>query len=90
MTLVSFDNTSVKIDSTVYTMDRVNYEVFGGGIGTAFNFGEYSWGKIELNSRSNAQPFDSHTGNGYSGINTSSYVRRFNQLKFKNYTVIDY
>ena len=87
---VSFDNTSTKFDSTAYTMDRVNYEVFSGGIGTSFNFGEFSWGKINVNGRPDAQPFNSHTGNGYSGINTSAYVRRFNQLKFKNYDVIDY
>ena len=87
---VSFDNTTIKIDSTSYTMDRVNYEVFSGGIGTSFNFGEYSWGKINLDGRPDAQPFNSYPGNGYSGISTSAYVRRFNQLKFKNYDVIDY
>ena len=78
---IGFDNTIVKFDSNVYTMDRVNYEVFSGGIGTSFNFGDYSWGKINLNGRPDAQPFNSHTGNGYSGINTSSYVRRFQPVE---------
>ena len=87
---LSFDSNLYKFDSTLYTMDQVNYEVFSGGIGTAFNFGEYSWGKINVKGRPDAQQFNFYGGNGYSGLTTSTYVRRFKDLKFKNYDVIDY
>ncbi len=87
---VSFDGTNNTFDSTVYTMDRVNYEVFSGGIGTSFNYGQYSWGKMNLKDRRDAQQFSSYGGNGYSGLSTSAYIRRENQLKFKGYDIIDY
>ena len=87
---LSFDSSLYKFDSTVYTMDRVNYEIFSGGVGTAENFGEYSWGKINIKSRPDAQEFNFYGGNGYSGLTTSSYIRRTNDLKFRGYDVIDY
>ena len=87
---LSFDSTLYKFDSTLYTMDQVNYEVFSGGIGTAFNFGDYSWGKINVKGRPDAQQFKFYGGNGYAGLSTSTYIRRFKDLKFRNYDVIDY
>ena len=88
---LSFDSTLYKFDSTVYTMDRVNYEIFTGGVGGSVeNFGEYSWGKIDIKGRPNAKEFNFYGGNGYTGLTTSTYIRRANDLKFKGYDVIDY
>jgi len=88
---LSFDSSLYKFDSTVYTMDRVNYEIFSGGVsGPAENFGEYSWGKINIKGRPNAHEFSFYGGNGYAGLTTSTYVKRSNDLKFKGYDVIDY
>ena len=88
---ISFDSSLYKFDSTVYTMDRVNYEIFTGGVGGSVeNFGEYSWGKIDIKSRSDSQEFNFYGGNGYTGLTTSTYIRRANDLKFKGYDVIDY
>ena len=87
---LSFDNTTFKFDSTVYTMDNINYEIFSGGVGDAGDFGQYSWGKINIKGRPNAQEFSFYGGNGYAGLSTSAYIRRTNDLKFKGYDVIDY
>jgi len=81
----SFSSTLITFDSTVYTFDDQSYEVFTGGIGSAFYFANFSWGKLNFDGRNNAQAFDAETLGGYSGLNTSTYVRRYNPLRYKNY-----
>ena len=55
------------------------------GIGVTEFYGEYSWGRINLGSRPNAQSFSAYTLNGYSGISTSSSAIRLQPLKYLNY-----
>jgi len=87
---VSFDNNSIKFDSTTYTMDNQQYVVYSGTVGSSQIFGRYSWGKIDIKGRPDAQSFNFYGGNGYSGLSTSTYVRRFNDLKFRGYDIISY
>jgi len=56
------------------------------GSGNTTFFGEYSWGRILLGDRIDAQAFNSYTLNGISGLSTSASVKRFVPLKYQNYT----
>jgi hypothetical protein len=51
-------------------------------------FGEFSWGLIETNSRSQAREFLVGTNYQNSGLTTAPIVRRTNPLKFNSYTII--
>ena len=48
--------------------------------------GEFSWGKINLDPRTDSKTFNFYGDNGYTGIATSPLVTRGNSLKYKNYT----
>ena len=65
----------------------VSVENYNGLIGiTSTNFfGEYSWGKVSLSSRSKNINYDSYTLNGVSGVSTGTILKRTNSLKFSNY-----
>jgi len=54
------------------------------GIGYSEFFGEYSWGKIIANQRTNPKSFNWYN-NGLSGISTSPVLNRSNPLKYLNY-----
>ena len=64
---------------------RVSNNFAYSGILTSGYFGDYSWGKIVLSSRSGINSYTAHTSNGVIGITTSMRVQRFESLKFKNY-----
>jgi len=55
------------------------------GIGYSSYYGDYSWGRITLSSRSESQSFTAQTNNGYSGLSTGSLVSREIPLKSSNY-----
>ena len=55
------------------------------GIGYSSYYGDYSWGRISLSSRSESQSFTAQTSNGYSGISTGSLVSREIPLRSSNY-----
>jgi len=55
------------------------------GVSTSGYFGEYSWGRILVASRSGINSYTAYTDNGVTGITTSMRVQRFESLKFKNY-----
>jgi len=57
----------------------------GVGIQTGNYFGSYSWGKINLPSRSESNTYDAYTLGGVGGITTSPVVRRSRSLKHKAY-----
>jgi hypothetical protein len=61
------------------------------GISTSDYMGEFSWGKIELDSRSGINSYTAYTlggiGTPTSGISTSMMTQRFKSLKYKNYNV---
>jgi hypothetical protein len=49
---------------------------------TSTLYGEFTWGKIYTSNRNNSLEFNCY---GFSGINTSASVIRFNSLKYNNY-----
>ena len=57
----------------------------GAGIQTGNYFGAYSWGKINLTSRSESNTYTAYTLGGTGGISTSPVVRRSASLKYKQY-----
>ena len=57
----------------------------GAGIQTGNYFGSYSWGKINLVSRSESNTYNAYTLGGTGGISTSAVVRRSASLKYKQY-----
>ena len=73
--------------SRVYA--RLTDTYYGGwvGITSSTDFGSYSWGKIDLSSRSVSTSYNAYTSNGVTGLSTGSSVERFASLKFKSYNV---
>ena len=57
----------------------------GVGIQTGNYFGAYSWGKINLTSRSESNSYTAYTLGGTGGISTSTVVKRSESLKYKDY-----
>ena len=58
----------------------------GVGIGTtAIRFGNFSWGKIELTSRTKENTYNFYGNVGVGGISTSGVVKRTNPLRFSDY-----
>ena len=64
-----------------------NVDTVGTGIGytTAPDMGDYSWGKLTLDSRPGGRSFNFYGENGLTGINTSGKVTRYEPLKYNNY-----
>ena len=56
------------------------------GIGLTEFYGQFSWGKINLGSRTNAVAFNAYTLNGSSGISTGGVINRIEPLKFVGYS----
>ena len=60
----------------------------GVGIDTTSNsFGNFSWGKIVLKSRTKENSYTFYGNNGVGGISTSGVVKRTLPLRFKNYNI---
>jgi hypothetical protein len=60
----------------------------GVGIGTTSNsFGNFSWGRIELTTRTEENSYNFYGTNGVGGISTSGVVKRTLPLRFKNYNI---
>ena len=55
------------------------------GINSSNFFGEYSWGRVSLDSRSKVNFYNSYTLNGTSGLTTSTVLKRTFPLRFSNY-----
>ena len=56
------------------------------GMGVSELYGNFSWGKITLGSRTTPQAFDAYTLNGFTGISTSALVTRVAPLKSQDYS----
>ena len=54
-------------------------------VSTVAGYGDYSWGKITLDSRAGLNSYTAYTEGGVLGITTSTRVERSAPLKFKNY-----
>jgi len=55
------------------------------GIGYSNYYGDYSWGRIVLRTRTKEKSYNAYTSNGYSGISTGTIVNRSVPLKYLNY-----
>ena len=102
VTTAGFSNTNIYFDSTQYTFDSqgtgsgiVGMNTIGGGTTSSISFGNFSWGRIELDNRSKSISYPAYTLDGIgiggttnpTGIHTSSLVVRTEKLKSKNYTI---
>jgi hypothetical protein len=66
------------------TVSVANYNSLT-GLGSSSFYGNYSWGKIDLSSRSKEISYNSYNQSGYVGISTGTIVRRTKPLKYINY-----
>jgi hypothetical protein len=85
---VSIAQTSVPgVGVTYVTRVTVSVRNYNGltGIGRSSYFGNYSWGRLSNLTRTEPNSFGIYN-NGIAGISTSPTVRRFNKLKYSNYT----
>jgi hypothetical protein len=57
------------------------------GLGFSSFYGEYSWGKLVLDTRTKLNEYNAYTSNGVTGIKTGSIVTRKNSLKYQNYII---
>ena len=81
----SFDKNFITFDSTLFTFDSREFQIFTGGITTSHYLGEFSWGKVDFESRVGINTFNFYGNDGYTGISTSALVIRQNPLKSDNY-----
>ena len=84
---VSIAQTAVQgIGITYVAQVTVSVEDFNGLVGTGHSnfFGEYSWGRIAIPTRTDANAFTAYN-NGLVGVSTSPIVERFDPLKYLNY-----
>jgi len=56
------------------------------GMGVSEFYGNFSWGKIVLGSRTSPQAFNAYTEDGFTGLSTSALITRVAPLKSKDYT----
>ena len=75
----------ITFDSTAYTFDGREFFVYQGGISSSFNFGRFSWGKMNVSRSLEPSTFNFYGEDGITGLSTSALVTRFNPLKFNNY-----
>ena len=61
----------------------------GSGIQSSNFYGTYSWGRIDLSSRSGLNSYTAYTDGGVVGITTSTIVERSAPLKSKRYKQIE-
>ena len=97
----NFSTTSIYFDSTQYTFDNEylssavsGMSTIGGGTTSSIPFGNFSWGRIELDYRTKSISYPAYTlggigigGTNPTGIHTSPIVARTEKLKSKNYTI---
>jgi len=55
------------------------------GIANTGYYGDYSWGRVSTNSRTNPNIFNSYNTNGVSGLSTNPVLNRVNPLRYFNY-----
>ncbi len=88
---VSIAQTSVPgIGLTNVSRVTVSVSNYNGLSGTGFSnfYGEFSWGKINADTRKKPKQFTSYRGNGVSGLTTSAIIQRFNPLKYVGYSTV--
>tara|TARA_B100001109_G_scaffold254874_1_gene255811 strand:- start:12835 stop:25032 length:12198 start_codon:yes stop_codon:yes gene_type:complete len=56
------------------------------GMGVSEFYGNFSWGRIVLGSRTSPKAFTAYTENGFTGLSTSALITRVAPLKSKDYS----
>ena len=56
------------------------------GMGVSEFYGNFSWGRIVLGSRTSPKAFTAYTENGFTGLSTSGLITRVAPLKSKDYS----
>ncbi len=67
--------------------DTMNDFTFGVGITSSPNYGNFSWGRIDITSRGSLTAYTARTSSGVGGLSTSPSVERSASLKYKGYNV---
>jgi hypothetical protein len=84
---INFSNQNITFDSAVYKFDNSGSSTpYTGTIESSNYFGNYSWGKIGLKSRTKPYNYDSNISIGTS-ITSSTEIRRLSPLKYINYII---
>ena len=85
--MVTVTNEEVAGIVTAVRRIKCNVDTYGPGITHTKRpfMGNYSWGKIVFEERTDTKTFDAYNESGVIGISTSGLVQRTNALKFKNY-----
>jgi len=56
------------------------------GMGVSEFYGNFSWGRIVLGSRTSPKAFTAYTENGFTGLSTSALITRVAPLKSRDYS----
>ena len=85
---ITFASTKAGFSSITYDFSSAGQGAGSGWSGaftTSYYLGDFSWGKINISSRSESNEFDAYTRDGVTGIDTGAIVRRTKALKAKGY-----
>ena len=86
---VTFGSTGLTFDSTNYTFDNNGSGSggsFTGSLTTSNYYGDFSWGKLIIPTRSETNAFNAYTDSTVGGISTSALIIRTNALKSASYS----
>ena len=83
---IGFSSSSASFDSTILTLDSTGLDHYSGTIYTSNYYGEFSWGKVVLDTRTKEFTHEARTLNGFTGLSTSDTLYRTKHLRFANYT----
>ena len=85
---ITFASTKAGFSSVTYDFSSAGQGAGSGWSGaftTSYYLGDFSWGKINIASRSESNEFPAYTLDGVPGIDTGAIVSRTKPLKAKHY-----
>ena len=85
---ITFAATKAGFSSVTYDFSSAGQGAGSGWSGaftTSYYLGDFSWGKLNISSRSESNTFNAYTRDGVTGITTGAIVRRTRSLKAKGY-----
>ena len=88
MSTITFASTKAGFSSVTYDFSSAGQGAGSGWSGaftTSFYLADFSWGKINLVSRSESNEYTAWTRNAISGLSTTPIVQRTKALKSKSY-----
>ena len=85
---ITFASTKAGFSSVTYDFSSAGQGAGSGWSGaftTSYYLGDFSWGKIDISSRTESNEYSAYTRDGVVGIDTGAIVRRTKALKAKGY-----